>query len=142
MREEEKRAIEDLKEEIEYYKRKYFNSKDDEEYNDKILYSIRLSVKDSEVLVNLIEKLKKENEELKNKVVKRDNEIIQLEESAEKEFLTKQEVKENYIPKDKIRELIKKDSEIDKVEFEDDYDLNYERKIIDVDYTEELLEEY
>lgn len=49
-----------------------------------------------------IKKLKKENEELKNKVVKRDNEIIQLEESAEKEFLTKQEVKENYIPKSKI----------------------------------------
>lgn len=55
-----------------------------------------------------IKKLKKENEELKNKVVKRDNEIIQLEESAEKEFLTKQEVKENYIPKDKIREKLEK----------------------------------
>lgn len=47
----------------------------------------------------------------------------------------------NNIPKDKIKELIKKDSEIDKVEFEDDEDLNYERKIIDVDYIEELLEE-
>lgn len=53
-----------------------------------------------------IKKLKKENEELKNKVIKRDNEIIELEETAEKEFLTKQEVKENYIPKDKIREKI------------------------------------
>lgn len=51
------------------------------------------------------------------------------------------ELKSNSIPKDKIRELIKKDSEIDKVEFEDDEDLNYERKIIDVDYIEELLEE-
>lgn len=54
-------------------------------------------------IINLIEKLKKENEELKNKVIKRDNELIDLEETAEKEFLTKQEVKENYIPKDKIR---------------------------------------
>ena len=40
--------------------------------------------------------LQKENEELKNKVVKRDNELIDLEEYAEKEFITKQEVKENY----------------------------------------------
>lgn len=60
-----------------------------------------------DIILNLIEKLKKENEELKNKVVKRDKELIKLEESAEKEFLTKQEVKENYIPKDKIRELLK-----------------------------------
>lgn len=59
-------------------------------------------------LLNYINKLQKENQELKNKVVKRDNEIIQLEESAEKEFLTKQEVNDNYIPKDKIRKIIEK----------------------------------
>ena len=68
------------------------------------------------ILLNLIEKLKKEieekttiifagaekvkslqkeNEELKNKVIKRDNDIIYLEETAEKEFITKKEVKEN-----------------------------------------------
>lgn len=46
-------------------------------------------------------------EELKNKVAKRNNELIELEETSEKEFLTKQEVNENYIPKDKIREKIK-----------------------------------
>ena len=49
-----------------------------------------------------------EDEELKNKVVKRDNEIIELEETAEKKFLTKQELKENYIRKDKIRNFIEK----------------------------------
>lgn len=47
-------------------------------------------------------------EELKNKVDKRNNELIELEETSEKEFLTKQEVNENYIPKDKIREKLEK----------------------------------
>ena len=55
---EEKKAIENLKEEVEYYKEKYFISKDDKEYNDKIFYSIRISVKDSETLLNLLEKQK------------------------------------------------------------------------------------
>ena len=54
-----------------------------------------------------IKKLQKENEELKNKVVKRNNELIELEETSEKEFITKQEVKENFIPKDKIKGKIK-----------------------------------
>ena len=53
-----------------------------------------------------VKSLQKENEELKNKVVKRNNELIELEETSEKEFITKQEVKENFIPKDKIREKI------------------------------------
>ena len=88
-----------------------------------------LYVSDVDILLNLIEKLQKENEEYKllNANIEKANRII--------------EGKEEYIPKDKIKELIKKDSEIDKVEFEDDEDLNYERKIIDVDYIEELLEE-
>lgn len=67
------------------------------------LYRINLRDLDNckKVILNLIEKLK-------SRINKRDNEIIQLEESAEKEFLTKQEVKENYMPKGKIRELFKK----------------------------------
>lgn len=56
---------------------------------------------------HMIVELKQKIRKLKKQVVKRDNEIIELEESAEKEFLTKQEVKENYILKDKIREKIK-----------------------------------
>ena len=61
------------------------------------LYRINLRDLDNckKVILNLIEKLK-------SRINKRDNEIIKLEESAEKEFLTKQEVKENYIPKSKI----------------------------------------
>ena len=55
-----------------------------------------------DIILNLIEKLQ-------SRINKRDNEIIELEESAEKEFLTKQEVKENYIPKDKIIKSIDKD---------------------------------
>ena len=54
-----------------------------------------------------VKSLQKENEELKNKVVKRNNELIELEETSEKEFITKQEVKENFIPKDKIKGKIK-----------------------------------
>lgn len=75
-------------------------------HNDTIDYEVDETI--CEDALNLIEKLKKENEELKNKVIKRDNDIIYLEETAEKEFLTKQEVKDNYIPKYKIRELIEK----------------------------------
>ena len=56
-------------------------------------------------IINLIKKLQKEIEKLKNKVIKRDNDIIYLEETAEKELLTKIEVKENYISKDKIGEI-------------------------------------
>ena len=44
---------------------------------------------------------------LKEQVVKRDNDIIELEKNIEKDFFTKQEVKENYIAKDKVKKLIK-----------------------------------
>ena len=59
------------------------------------------------VVLDLIKKLQKENEELKNKVVKRDKELIRLEEYANKNFERKDDVKAKYIPKDKIREKIK-----------------------------------
>lgn len=93
-----------------------------------------------------IKKLKKENEELKNKVVKRDNEIIQLEESAEKEFLTKQEVKENYIQKAKIKEkleeleneekALRKDFEKHRVQLFELY-----KKVVLIEGYKKLLEE-
>lgn len=59
-----------------------------------------------EIILNLIDKLKKENKELKEKVIKRDNELIDLEEYDEKYLITKEEVAENYILKDKIRKKI------------------------------------
>lgn len=93
-----------------------------------------------------IKKLQKENEELKNKVIKRDNEIIELEESAEKEFLTKQEVKENYIPKDKIEEkleeleneekALRKDFEKHRVQLFELY-----KKVVLIEGYKKLLEE-
>ena len=46
-------------------------------------------------IIEEIVRLQTENEELKNKGIKRDNDIIYLEETAEKEFITKQEVKDN-----------------------------------------------
>ena len=58
-------------------------------------------------ILNIIEKLQKENEELKNKVVKRDKELIKLEEYANKNFERKDDVKAKYIPKDKIREKMR-----------------------------------
>lgn len=118
MTEEEKKAIEDLKEEIEYYKGKYFNSKDDEEYNDKTLYSIRTSVKDSEVLINLIEKLKKEI-----KYIREYNaELVEANSSLDWDY---DELKDNFehyklqsIPKDKIREKLEK-IEKEKIQYYD-----------------------
>ena len=53
-------------------------------------------------IINLIEKLQKEIEEKTIIIMAGAEKVKQL----EKEFLTKQEVKENYIPKDKIREKI------------------------------------
>ena len=56
---------------------------------------------------HMIVELKQKIYKLKEQVIKRDNDIIELEETAEKEFITKQEVKENYIAKDKVKKLIK-----------------------------------
>lgn len=56
---------------------------------------------------HMIVELKQKICKLKEQVIKRDNDIIELEETAEKEFITKQEVKENYIAKDKVKKLIK-----------------------------------
>ena len=52
--------------------------------------------------------LQKENEELKEKVFKRNKELIRLEEYANKNFVRKDDVKAKYIPKDKIRNFIEK----------------------------------
>lgn len=51
-------------------------------------------------IINLIEKLQKEIEEKTIIIMAGAEKVKQL----EKEFITKQEIKENYIPKDKIRE--------------------------------------
>lgn len=56
---------------------------------------------------HMIVELKQKIRKLKEQVVKRDNDIIELEKTTEKDFLTKQEVKENYIAKDKVKEIIK-----------------------------------
>lgn len=90
MTEEEKRAIETLQ---------YLCS--DDCINKDIIKTI----------VNLIEKLKKENKELKEKVFKRDKELIRLEEYANQNFERKDDVKAKYIPKEKIREYIKEKEE-------------------------------
>lgn len=63
------------------------------------------------ILLNLIEKLQKENEELKEKVFKRDKELIRLEEYANKNFERKDDVKAKYVPKDKIRVILEDEIE-------------------------------
>lgn len=87
------------------------------------------------VVLDLIKKLQKENEELKNKVVKRDNELIKLEEYANKNFARKDDVKAKYIPKDKIRERLQKEYDL----YNSKEQLKYSQDIIDV--LQELLEE-
>lgn len=78
-----------------------------------------------------IKKLEAMNENIGRELLARTDEL--------NEVLEKQK---NSVPKEKIREVIKENSEIDIVEYdEDDDDLNFERKIIDVDYIEEVLKE-
>lgn len=66
-----------------------------------------LYVSDVDVLLNLVEKTTKENEDLKEKVLKKDKKLIRLEEYANKNFERKDDVKARYISKDKIKELFK-----------------------------------
>jgi len=103
MTEEENKAIEMLKDRqkdlLEGSKSSFYSS-------DRELYKEHAEAIDT--ILNLIEKLQKENEELKNKVVKRDKELIKLEEYANKNFERKDDVKAKYIPKDKIREKLEK----------------------------------
>ena len=106
MTEKENKAIKYLKNEIER-----INKENNFKKIPRDIVCLPLFIDYAETLFNLIENLQKENEELKNKVIKRDNDIIYLEETAEKEFITKQEVKENYISKDKIREKLKQKQE-------------------------------
>lgn len=113
MSEEEKKAIDKLK------SWKSYMEKDEDE----------MEVIDT--ISNLIEKLQKENEELKNKVVKRDKELIRLEEYANKNFERKDDVKANYIPKDKIK---KKIEELNNYYKKEVYPIKYQWA--DVDITE------
>ena len=103
MTEEEKKAIEDYKRVIAMY----FKYSDYDLFCSNLMKSgIKGTIQNTMAdMVNLIEKLKKENEELKNKVVKRDKELIKLEEYANKNFERKDDVKAKYIPKSKIRKL-------------------------------------
>ena len=63
-----------------------------------------LCVSDVDILLNLIEKLKKENEQLNNRDTSRLSEIGEL---RTKNNHLENEIKYYCIPKDKIRELIK-----------------------------------
>lgn len=100
------------------------------------LYRINLRDLDNckKVILNLIEKLK-------SRINKRDNEIIQLEESAEKEFLTKIEVKENYISKDKIREKIETLKKEATDRLNEGRENIFVAKMLIIDILEELLKE-
>lgn len=95
MTEEENKAIESLKTKIEFMGDNYYKIMGSQVFND-----LR---KETKVALNLIEKLQKEIEEKTIIIMAGAEKVKQL----EKEFIIKQEVKENYIPKDKIRELIK-----------------------------------
>ena len=68
---------------------------------------------DIQTLLNLIEKLKKENEDLNNRDTSRLSEIGEL---RTKNNYLENEIKYYYIPKDKIRELLKRHN----IEFAED----------------------
>ena len=95
MTKEEKKAIKYLKNEIERV-----NKENDFKKIPRAIVCLPLFIDYAETLLNLIEKLK-------NKVVKRDKELIKLEEYANKNFERKDDVKAKYIPKDKIREKMR-----------------------------------
>ncbi len=89
---EEKKAIEQIKDELEYYTKKHGNlDKNNKEYDDVILYDIRLSLKNGVSILNLLERQQKEIYDLKNQT----------------QIISPLYVKENYISKDTIKEKIK-----------------------------------
>lgn len=61
------------------------------------------------IILNLIEKLQKENEELKNKIMEKELEIIGKEEYTKASM--GEIIESKYIPKEKIKELIKRKKE-------------------------------
>lgn len=152
MTEEEKKAIEDLKDILKYWQTIVEIEDDVERKIEMNCYSEEMPFEQLKIALNLIEKLKKEitngmereenlkdslmeiietlnlennvigqetilreiirlqteNEELKEKVFKRDKELIRLEEYANKNFERKDDVKAKYIPKDKIKEKLER----------------------------------
>lgn len=104
MTEEEKKAIKYLKNEIERV-----NKENDFKKISRAIVCLPLFIDYAETLLNLIEKLQKENElrrkdciELHKIANDRRVEIMELEENS----LTIKQVQENFIPKDKIKEII------------------------------------
>lgn len=77
--------------------------------NEKITNEDRLSYIECVLMSNLIEKLQKENEELKNKIMEKELEIIGKEEYTKASM--REIIESKYIPKEKIKELIKRKKE-------------------------------
>ena len=129
MTEEEKKAIEDLKEEIknlEKAKIEFSNEIEDKGWLQKNINELDNDIFYKNTLLNLIEKLQKENEEYKllNANIEKANKII--------------EGKEEYIPKDKIRELLENNYDIST---ENSRSMSYDGAFGFVEDIEELLEE-
>lgn len=118
MTEEEKKAIESLKVKIEFMGDNYYKIMSSQAFND-----LR---KETKVVLNLIEKLKKENEEF----LKQDEKYV-------KHYVTMRDIKKYFIHKDKIREKIKELQEKNKNTEEIEAVFNIKQMQI----LEELLEE-
>ena len=89
MNEKEKKAIEELS------KKAVICNYEERDYPNMICFK-----KDMIIILNLIEKLQKENEELKNKLL----DTLESQKVIKKEI--PQYIKENYIQKDKIEEIL------------------------------------
>ena len=81
------------------------------EENGSLKLSSRNLITEMDELEEELSDYKKSYEELKEKVFKRDKELIRLEEYANKNFERKDDVKVRYIPKDKIREKLNQEYE-------------------------------
>lgn len=110
MTEEEKKAI-SIVENIKFKKYKIYIAK---EMKDEIrFYQTEEERKAIDIVLNLIEKLQKENEELRQNYDIATTEMEELKEQKKIDMyligdsISKEIVKRDYIPKDKIREKIK-----------------------------------
>ena len=112
MNEEEKEAVEYLN-----------NYKYDNEVREAI-----------DIILNLIEKLQKENEELKTKLKIRNGDIEYLQNKINNHFISDVEIRENYIPiqkiKDKIEEIKMTSSQINGDYFMNNYKIEVLQELL------------
>ena len=142
MNEEEKKALKVINTRTKRLLDEFKIEKEDMSDEPKIAYLMQ-EIRANKTILNLIEKLQKENEELKNKLL----DTLEGQKVIEEE--TPQYIKENFIPiekvKDKIEEILNnKEYRIvfeGNAEFPDDATIINAQKYIKLEKMQELIEE-